>query len=127
MRGSGDVPGASSAPLTTVIVSQRVSSVRDADLICVMRRGAVVGLGTHDELLRSCKVYQEICLSQLKREELGLADDEVLEVADDGELELANGEMLAFADAGGGGGAPTAAAAAHSATGSDEASDTGVA
>lgn len=60
------------APLTTVIVSQRVSSVRDADLICVMRRGKVVGLGTHDELLRSCEVYQEICLSQLKREELGL-------------------------------------------------------
>lgn len=60
------------APLTTVIVSQRVSSVRDADLICVMRRGKVVGLGTHDELLHSCEVYQEICLSQLKREELGL-------------------------------------------------------
>lgn len=59
-------------PLTTVIVSQRVSSVRDADLICVMRRGKVVGLGTHDELLHSCEVYQEICLSQLKREELGL-------------------------------------------------------
>lgn len=55
-----------------MIVSQRVSSVRDADLICVMRRGKVVGLGTHDELLRSCEVYQEICLSQLKREELGL-------------------------------------------------------
>ena len=59
-------------PLTTVIVSQRVSSVRDADLICVVRRGKVVGLGTHDELLHSCEVYQEICLSQLKREELGL-------------------------------------------------------
>lgn len=64
--------GLSAVPLTTVIVSQRVSSVRDADLICVMRRGKVVGLGTHDELLHSCEVYQEICLSQLKREELGL-------------------------------------------------------
>ena len=57
--------------VTTVIVSQRVSSVRDADLIAVMRRGAIVGLGTHDELLQTCTVYQEICLSQLKREELG--------------------------------------------------------
>ena len=127
MRGAARVPGASTVPLTTVIVSQRVSSVRDADLICVMRRGAVVGLGTHDELLRSCKVYQEICLSQLRREELGLADDEVLEVTDDGELELANGEALAFAGAGGGGGAPAATAAACPATGSVEASDTGVA
>ena len=58
--------------ITTVIVSQRVSSVRDADLIAVMRRGAIVDLGTHDELLRTCPVYEEICLSQLKREELGL-------------------------------------------------------
>ena len=57
--------------VTTIIVSQRVSSVRDADLIVVMRRGAIVGLGTHDELLRTCSVYEEICLSQLKREELG--------------------------------------------------------
>ena len=57
--------------ITTIIVSQRVSSVRDADLIAVMRRGAIVGLGTHDELLQTCPVYEEICLSQLKREELG--------------------------------------------------------
>ena len=63
------------ASLTTVIVSQRVSSVRDADLICVMRHGEVVGLGTHDELLATCSIYQEICLSQLKREELGLAPE----------------------------------------------------
>lgn len=76
VAGAADAPANEAvhpaAPLTTVIVSQRVSSVRDADLICVMRRGKVVGLGTHDELLRSCKVYREICLSQLKREELGL-------------------------------------------------------
>lgn len=57
--------------ITTIIVSQRVSSVRDADLIAVMRRGSIVGLGTHDELLQTCPVYEEICLSQLKREELG--------------------------------------------------------
>lgn len=64
--------GKGSVPLTTVIVSQRVSSVRGANLICVMRRGQVVGLGTHEDLLRTCEVYREICLSQLKREELGL-------------------------------------------------------
>ncbi len=64
--------GKGSVPLTTVIVSQRVSSVRDANLICVMRRGQVVGLGTHEDLLKTCDVYREICLSQLKREELGL-------------------------------------------------------
>lgn len=60
---------AGSMPLTTVIVSQRISSVREADLICVMRRGQVVGLGTHDELMRTCTVYQEIFYSQFKREE----------------------------------------------------------
>ena len=53
---------------TTVIVSQRVSAVRDADVICVMRRGSVVGLGTHGELLRGCEVYREICESQGVRE-----------------------------------------------------------
>ena len=57
-------------PLTTVIVSQRVSSVRDADLICVMRRGCAVGLGTHAQLLSACDVYREICESQLEREEV---------------------------------------------------------
>lgn len=70
-RGAGSRE-AGGIPLTTVIVSQRVSSVRDADLICVMRRGRIVGLGKHDELLRSSSVYREICLSQLRREELGL-------------------------------------------------------
>ncbi len=57
-------------PLTTVIVSQRVSTVRDADTICVLSHGAVAGLGTHDKLYRTCELYREICLSQLKREEL---------------------------------------------------------
>lgn len=52
-------------PLTTVIVSQRVSSVRDADLICVMRHGRVVGLGAHDELIETCEIYREIVESQL--------------------------------------------------------------
>ena len=57
-------------PLTTVIVSQRVSTVRDADMICVLDHGSVAGLGTHDELYASCQLYREICQSQLRREGL---------------------------------------------------------
>lgn len=57
-------------PLTTVIVSQRVSTVRDADVICVLDHGSVAGLGTHDELYAGCQLYREICQSQLRREEL---------------------------------------------------------
>lgn len=57
-------------PLTTAIVSQRVSTVRDADMICVLDHGSVAGLGTHDELYANCQLYREICQSQLRREEL---------------------------------------------------------
>lgn len=57
-------------PLTTVIVSQRVSTVRDADMICVLDHGTVAGLGTHNELYATCQLYREICQSQLRREEL---------------------------------------------------------
>lgn len=57
-------------PLTTVVVSQRVSTVRDADMICVLDHGSVAGLGTHDELYATCQLYREICQSQLRREEL---------------------------------------------------------
>lgn len=57
-------------PLTTVIVSQRVSTVRDADIICVLDHGSVAGLGTHDGLYATCQLYREICQSQLRREEL---------------------------------------------------------
>lgn len=56
-------------PLTTVIVSQRVSTVRGADMICVLSHGAVAGLGTHDELFETCELYREICLSQFKHDE----------------------------------------------------------
>ena len=56
-------------PLTTVIVSQRVSTVRDADMICVLDHGSVAGLGTHGELYATCQLYREICQSQLRREE----------------------------------------------------------
>lgn len=66
MRGAA----AGGLPLTTIIVSQRVSTVRDADVICVLDHGSVAGLGTHDELYASCQLYREICQSQLRREEL---------------------------------------------------------
>ena len=66
--GRGAVEGG--LPLTTVIVSQRVSTVRDADMICVLDHGSVAGLGTHDELYATCQLYREICQSQLRREEL---------------------------------------------------------
>lgn len=52
--------------ITTVVVSQRVSSVRAADAICVLRHGAVAGLGTHEVLLEQCDVYREIYESQIK-------------------------------------------------------------
>lgn len=67
---SGRGAAAGGLPLTTVIVSQRVSTVRDADMICVLDHGSVAGLGTHDELYASCQLYREICQSQLRREEL---------------------------------------------------------
>ncbi|QWT18076.1 ABC transporter ATP-binding protein/permease [Collinsella sp. zg1085] len=50
--------------ITTIWVSQRVSAVRHANTICVMRRGRAVGIGTHEQLVTSCAVYQEICTSQ---------------------------------------------------------------
>lgn len=65
IRGLTCAKGAQGGDPTTVIVSQRVSSVRDADLICVMRHGSSVGVGTHEELLSSCDIYREICASQL--------------------------------------------------------------
>lgn len=53
---------------TTFIVSQRASSIRHADLIIVLDDGRVAGLGTHEELLQSCEVYQEIYYSQYPEE-----------------------------------------------------------
>ena len=55
--------------MTVFIISQRVSTVRNADQIVVLDDGQVAGIGTHAELFRSCPVYHEICLSQLSKEE----------------------------------------------------------
>ena len=53
-----------------IIVAQRIGTIRQADEIIVLEHGRIVGRGTHEELLRSCEVYQEIARSQLSREEL---------------------------------------------------------
>jgi len=56
---------------TVIIVAQRVSSIMDADKIVVLNDdGTVAGVGTHDELLKTCRVYQEIVYSQLSKEEI---------------------------------------------------------
>ena len=55
---------------TLMIVTQRVSTIMDADQIIVLEEGRVVGKGTHNELLRDCKTYREIAMSQLSLEEL---------------------------------------------------------
>ena len=61
---------ASSADMTVFIVSQRASTIRNADIIIVLDDGEVAGTGRHDELIKSCEVYREICLSQLSAREV---------------------------------------------------------
>lgn len=56
--------------MTVFIVSQRAASIMHADKIIVLDDGEMVGIGTHEELLRSCEVYKEICSSQLSKEEV---------------------------------------------------------
>ena len=55
---------------TVLLVGQRIASIMDADQIIVLDDGRIVGKGTHDELMKSCQVYQEIAYSQLSKEEL---------------------------------------------------------
>lgn len=56
---------------TVLLVAQRISSIMHADRIVVLDQGHVVGIGTHEELMKTCEVYQEIAYSQLSKEELG--------------------------------------------------------
>lgn len=58
------------AGVTTLIVAQRIGTIKDADQIIVIDKGCVVGQGTHQQLLQSCDVYREIAESQLSKEEL---------------------------------------------------------
>jgi len=59
--------------MTVLMVSQRANTVKNADRIMVLDDGEVAGIGTHQELLQSCAVYREICLSQLSSEEVNRA------------------------------------------------------
>lgn len=56
--------------VTTLIVAQRIGTIKDADKIIVLDEGKIVGMGKHSELLKTCKTYQEIAYSQLSKEEL---------------------------------------------------------
>ena len=56
--------------MTVFIVSQRATTIRNADQIVVLDDGAMVGCGTHKELFENCEIYREICLSQLSKEEV---------------------------------------------------------
>lgn len=58
------------ADVTRLIVAQRIGTIRDADKIIVLEDGKIAGMGRHDELMKNCKVYQQIALSQLSKEEL---------------------------------------------------------
>jgi len=60
---------------TIIVVAQRIGTIRDADKIIVLDEGRIVGMGTHNELMSSCEVYQEIAHSQLSSEELGLTKE----------------------------------------------------
>lgn len=55
---------------TMLIVAQRIGTIKDADKIIVLEAGRIVGIGTHDQLMQTCSVYQEIAYSQLTKEEL---------------------------------------------------------
>lgn len=55
---------------TTLIVAQRIGTIKDADKIIVLDEGKMAGMGTHNELLKNCEVYRQIALSQLSKEEL---------------------------------------------------------
>lgn len=59
----------STSDMTVIIVTQRCSTIKNADLILVLDDGRLVGKGTHDELFENCETYREICLSQLKETE----------------------------------------------------------
>ena len=55
---------------TVIIVAQRISTILNADQIIVLDEGKIVGIGTHEELMKNCETYSQIALSQLSKEEL---------------------------------------------------------
>ncbi len=64
---------------TKLIVAQRIGTIRNADRIIVLDEGRAVGIGRHEELLRTCAVYREIAMSQLSEKELGLTEGGIIE------------------------------------------------
>ena len=58
------------ADTTSIIVAQRIGTIKDADMIIVLDEGKIAGRGTHDELMKTCDIYRQIALSQLSKEEL---------------------------------------------------------
>ena len=54
--------------MTIITIAQRVASVRNADKIVVLNDGAIASIGSHDELINTCPIYQEIYNSQLKKD-----------------------------------------------------------
>ena len=64
-HGGGEIP-----PCTEIIVAQRISTILHADQIIVLDDGSVAGIGTHEELMTNCEVYQQIAQSQLSEKEL---------------------------------------------------------
>ncbi len=57
--------------MTVFMVSQRAATVKNADKIIVLDDGRVAGIGSHQELISTCEIYKEICISQLGSEEVG--------------------------------------------------------
>lgn len=58
------------ADTTSIIVAQRIGTIKDADMIIVLDEGKIAGRGTHEELMKTCDIYRQIALSQLSKEEL---------------------------------------------------------
>ena len=62
--------------MTKIIIAQRIASVRNADRIMVLDRGKILAIGTHDQLMKSCDLYQDIYRSQLKDDKKGVTANE---------------------------------------------------